>query len=155
VPKLKDLATALSTWNKDSFSNLFQQKRKLWARIEGIQRRLAAGAPQHLLKLKRRLRQELDHTLDQIAMMWLQKARVDQIRDGDRNTKYYHMATVIRRRFNRVNGLKDEENQWCTNTCRIKRMIVDHFRSLFSEEGTVAFTAGLEGSVFPQYPDIT
>jgi len=69
VPKLKDLATALSTWNKDIFGNLFQRKRKLWERIKGIQRRLATGAPRYLLKLERKLSQELDHTFDQIAML--------------------------------------------------------------------------------------
>ena len=149
VPKLHSLASALSLWNKESFGNLFQRKRKLWARIEGVQRRLAAGAPQYLLKLERRLRRELDLTLDQLTLMWMQQARVDQIRDGDRNTKYYHMSTIIRQRFNRVNAIKDAENRWCSNPSRIKQMVVDHFRSLLSEEGTLSSATGLDGPGFP------
>jgi len=42
VPKLTELATALSTWNEEVFGNLFRRKRKLWAHIEGIQRQLKA-----------------------------------------------------------------------------------------------------------------
>jgi len=79
------------------FGNLFCRKRKIWGRIEGIQRQLAAGAPRYLLKLERRLRQDLDQTLDQITMLWFQEVCVEQIRDGDRNTKYFHIATIIRR----------------------------------------------------------
>jgi len=87
-----------------------------WARIEGIEKSLDAGAPRYLLKLDRRLRQELDQTLDQIALLWFQKARVDQIRDGDRNTKYFHTSTITRRRFNRIDTLKDSEDMWCTDS---------------------------------------
>ena len=55
VPKLTKLATTLSAWNKEVFGNLFCRKRKIWARIEGIQRSLDTGAPHYLLKLERRL----------------------------------------------------------------------------------------------------
>jgi len=152
VPKLHNLALALSCWNKASFGNLFQRKRKLWARIEGIQRRLAAGSSPHLLKLEQRLRQELDQTLDQLALLWIQRARVEQIRDGDRNTKYYHLSTVIRQRYNRVSALLDGENRWCSNTNTIKQMIVDHFRALFSEDDPAPTMDGLNGTAFPQIP---
>ena len=67
VPKTKQLALTLTKWNKEVFGNLFRRKRNLWSRIEGIQKRLAVGAPSHLLKLERRLRHELEVTLDQIA----------------------------------------------------------------------------------------
>jgi len=77
MPKLSELAVVLTTWNKEVFGNLFRRKRKLWARLEGIQRKIAEGAPRHILKLERRLRQELEKTLDQIAMLWFQKAGED------------------------------------------------------------------------------
>jgi len=124
----------LSTWNKEVFGNLFRRKRKLWARIEGLQRRLATGAPRYLLKLERKLRSELDQTLDQIAMLWFQKAREDQIRDGDRNTKYFHTATIIRRRFNQINAIKDGDGMWCTDSSKIKQLLVAHFRTLFCDD---------------------
>ena len=76
---LSNLASELSVWNREVFGNLFHKKRKLWARIEGVQRKLDLGAPRFLLKLERRLRQELEQTLDQIAIMWFQKARIDQL----------------------------------------------------------------------------
>jgi len=134
MPKLLELAAALTMWNKEVFGNLFRRKRKLWARLAGIQRRIMVGTLRYILKLERRLRQELEQMLDQIAMLWFQKAREDQIRGGDRNTKYFHMSTIIRRRFNRVNVIKDNDGVWCTDPRCIHQLIVAHFRALFFAE---------------------
>jgi len=90
--------------------------------------------PRYLLKLDRKLRCELDQTLDQIETLWFQKARVERIRDGDRNTKYFHTATIIRRRNNRVNALRDCHGNWCTDERQIKEIIVNHFQQLFTED---------------------
>ena len=109
VANLRDLASALNRWNQKIFGNLFRRKHQLWAHLEGIQRRLDAGRPRYLLKLDRRLRQDLDKTLDQITLLWFQKARVEQIRDGDRNTKYFHTSTIIRRRMNRIDAIKTSD----------------------------------------------
>jgi len=118
---LSALASKLVVWNREVFGDLFHKKRRLWARIEGIQRKLETGAPWFLLKLDRRFRQELAQTLDQIAIMWLQKARIDHLCDGDRNTKYFHMSTIIRRRFNRIDALRDREDRWCTDAAMVKK----------------------------------
>ena len=42
---LQTLASELTHWNKEVFGNLFRRNRKLWARIEGIQRKLAQDGP--------------------------------------------------------------------------------------------------------------
>ncbi|KAJ8444213.1 LOW QUALITY PROTEIN: hypothetical protein Cgig2_028094 [Carnegiea gigantea] len=60
---LCDLAEHLMVWNEEKFENLFQRRRLLWCRIEGIQNRLAKGGPRYLLKLKRKLRGQLDEDL--------------------------------------------------------------------------------------------
>jgi len=154
MPKLSQLASNLSTWNKDVFGNLFKRKRTLWARIEGIQRRLTMGAPRHLLKLERKLRLELNQTLAQIAMLWFQKSREDRIRDGDRNTKYFHTATIIRRRFNHVHAIKDGAGEWRTDPNEIKQLFVAHFRALFSEENTgqAVLRSNSVAVAFPELP---
>jgi len=149
VANLRELAADLIRWNKKVFGNLFRRKCQLWARIEGVQRSLAEGGPRYLLKLDRELRLELDKTLDQIALLWFQKARVEQIRDGDRNTKYFHTSTIIRRRMNRIEALTDSEKQWCVDPGRIKRLVVDHFQQLFAEDDLIQVVRGRIPSRFP------
>jgi len=136
MEKLGRLAADLTVWNRETFGNLFARKRKLWSRIEGIQRSLENGGPSYLCKLERKLREELDKTLDQIALLWFQMARIEQIRDGDRNTKYFHTSTIIRRRFNRIEALRNSNEEWLHDLESIKCMVVDHFKHLFSEDNS-------------------
>lgn len=50
-----------------------------------------------LTKLEAQLKKELDEVLSQIELLWFQKSCEDAIQDRDRNTRYYHLSTIIRR----------------------------------------------------------
>ena len=54
------------------------------------------------------------------------------IRDGDRNTTYYHTSTIIRRKRNRIEFLKNSDDTWCSDPNQMRSLIVNHFKSLFS-----------------------
>ena len=74
--------------------------------------KLMQGPNTFLLKSENQLRNERNMILDQIDVFWFQKSRVDWIRDSDRNTHFYHLSTIIRRRFNRIDVLQDDEGTW-------------------------------------------
>lgn len=130
---LSNLVTEVIHWNKEVFDNLFQTKQKLWTRIKGIQCSLADGGLRYLLKLEERFRKEVDATLTEIESLWHQKSQLDMIRNGDRNTTYYHTSTIIRRRFNRIKTLKDPDGIWYSDPSQVKNLVVNHFKTLFSE----------------------
>ena len=48
-------------------------------------------------------------------MLWFQKSREKWVELGDRNTKYFHTSTIIRRCRNRIEALKDNEDRWVVN----------------------------------------
>ncbi|KAL2926870.1 GTP-binding protein TypA/BipA-like protein [Bienertia sinuspersici] len=50
-PMLQNLASKLQRWNKEHFHNIFREKRRLIARIEGIQRALVSQRHGGLIKL--------------------------------------------------------------------------------------------------------
>ncbi|XP_031130731.1 uncharacterized protein LOC116032362 [Ipomoea triloba] len=58
--------------------------------------------------LERNLTMELNEVLDQEEALWFQKSRRDWIREGDRNTRFYHTATVIKRNRGRVRVPREE-----------------------------------------------
>ncbi|KAJ8431281.1 hypothetical protein Cgig2_007614 [Carnegiea gigantea] len=149
IPNLANLATVLTKWNREIFGNLFRRKRQLWGRIEGIQRSTENGGPRYLLKLEEHLRHELEQTLNQIETFWFQKSREDRIRDGDRNTTYFHASTIIRHRFNCIEGLKNSEGDWCYDTSCVKQMVVGHFKNLFSEPMEVTNVRPTLSGAFP------
>ncbi|XVF63210.1 hypothetical protein PTKIN_Ptkin09bG0069600 [Pterospermum kingtungense] len=72
----------------DHCSLLIQKKRRLWARIEGIQCKFVVQHNQGLLKLEVKLRKQLDEILFEEEILWFQKSQKDWIRSGDRNAKF-------------------------------------------------------------------
>lgn len=60
---LTNLTVHLQEWNKKVFGTLFQRKKKLWRRLEGIQRRLCGRPTRGLILLERKLKLELEELL--------------------------------------------------------------------------------------------
>lgn len=104
--------TELQAWNKNSFGNVFKEKRKLMSRIQGIQQYDQYGRNLFLDKLERELKQQMETILDREEVIWIRKSCKDWNRDGDRNTRYYHAKTITRRRKNKVLKLRDSEGNW-------------------------------------------
>ena len=52
---------------------------------------------------------------------------------GDRNTKFFHLSTLERRRRNRILALKNYDNCWIHDTEALKAMVQDFFVNLYCE----------------------
>lgn len=85
----------------------------MFARLEGVHKLLSENQYTHRIKMEAKLRREMDEVLNQEEMLWFQKSQMDAIRDGERNTKYFHLYTIIRRKRNRIEGVKKEDGSWC------------------------------------------
>lgn len=127
---------ALTVWNVSTFGNVFQRKKRLLARIKGIQNCLSQQPTQNLIKLEKRLREELDETLAQEEILWYQRSREQWISSGDRNTRYYHTATSVNKSFTRIDKLRTENGEWLTDEGTIRSYIRNYFSQLFSENRT-------------------
>ena len=148
---LSSIATDLQVWNKEIFGNIFIQKRHLLARIAGVQASLSARKDRGLLKLEAKLRLELDDILHREELLWYQKSRVDWLCDGDRNTTFFHLSTLIRRWRNNIVSIKDGEGTWVHDKNLVKKLFVDYFTSLFTEEGEGNLPT-VPQDVFPELP---
>lgn len=68
------LAQRLSEWNKNSFGNIFQRKRRVLARLQGIQRNMCTNPRPDLMKLEKKLRKEFEEILSQEELLWFQRS---------------------------------------------------------------------------------
>lgn len=56
------------------------------------------------------------------------------MQDADRNTKFFHLTTVVRRRRNKIKRLKDSNGDWVEDAEGMKRLAVKYFQGLFNQD---------------------
>jgi hypothetical protein len=98
---LINVESNVKRWKFQTLDQILNTKKKLMARINGvhrcIQNRQNSGG---LRRLENKLQIELSETLKKEELMWYQRSRAKRLKDGDRNTRYYHLKTVNRRKNN-------------------------------------------------------
>lgn len=135
--KIKKTGEFLTSWNKKSFGNIHKKKRRLEARLNGIQRKLDFQRHGGLIKLEAKIRDELEEVLYQEELLWYQRSREEWIASGDRNTKYYHAATRIRRVINNIHALKNDNGEYETDGSHLREQVIKFFKGIFEDEGGI------------------
>ena len=82
------------------------------ARLNGIQRSIAIRPSSLLCNLENELLKELDSVLSQAEELWALKSQVNWMIQGDRNTSFYHVSTLVKRKRNQIMAIKDACGEW-------------------------------------------
>lgn len=75
---------------------------------------------------------ELRRCLHLEEIYWGQKARVNWLQLGDRNTKFYHLHVKQRRSRMAIHRLKIDTGVWCEEESVLKDKAVEFFQSQFT-----------------------
>ena len=140
---LTRLEVTLRKWNKEVFENVQRRKEELVMEIKEIQEKIEHELSNELLVKEMELLKEFEIVLEQEEVIWFQKSREKWVVHGDKNTKFFHMSTIIRRRRNRVEMLKNDENQWVSEAHELEELAVNYFKKLYSLEDVDTDTHGL------------
>jgi hypothetical protein len=104
------VGTKLRTWKNETFGNVKKKKKELLARLGGIQKKRETNdMNRYLASLEHMLQTDLAEILQYEELMWHQRSRAKWLYDGDRNTKYYHIKAVNRKRRNKIVMLRNCE----------------------------------------------
>ena len=127
--KLRKCKKMLKSWSKDHFGSVKRQiaktKELLWKAEEEAAKGGNYGNVTHL-------RKELNILLDKESRMWRQRARVQWVAKGDKNTKYFHGVATQRKRRNFIKGIKDSEGTWQYDEGVVSGIFVEFFTRLFT-----------------------
>ncbi|XP_061351250.1 uncharacterized protein LOC133296307 [Gastrolobium bilobum] len=124
----------LKKWNKEVYGNIGRRKNSLVNDIASVQLKRSVADSPNLHELEISLQNSLDHVLEEEELLWFQKSRHNWIMDGDKNTKFYHLRTVIRRSSNKISRLRSETNQWIENVNELKDPVCSFYKTLFTED---------------------
>lgn len=111
------------SWNKNHFGNLFHRKKRILARLNGIQDCLSRCPNTFLIDLKGKLRLEYAKVAKLEEEFWAMKARILWLVKGDRNTSFYHTSALVHRKWNRILCMKDRVGNWLNGEREIAEFI--------------------------------
>ena len=124
----------VNIWNRIVFGNLFHRKRRISARLKGIEESLSIRPNDFLVELDRNLRLEYADVIRLEEEFWAMKAWILWLVKGDRNTAFYHTSALVRKRRNRILCLKDRVGNWLSGDKKIEENITKCFMELFKSD---------------------
>ena len=74
-----------------------------------------------------------------------QKSRVQWLKEGDKNTHFFHSSVKGRRQRNKIQRLQREDTTWTNSEEEIGEEVVNHFKELFRSKGMTQTDMTLKG----------
>eukprot|EP00253_Pinus_taeda_P004290 PITA_04290 len=103
--------------------------------LEELQKKIeAVGLSQQDKESEKTLYSQLSQTLRDEEAKWRLKSRQLWLRDGDKNTSYFHKQATVRKARNTVSSIKDSEGNNYTTQDTIKEAATNHFKNLLTED---------------------
>jgi exonuclease III len=134
VQKLKSLKVDLRRWNKETFGDVNVRKHDLQAQIQDFDF-LEETRPltEEEGVAKDHLKAELENVLLLEEIKWRQTSRATWLREGDKNTKFFHRVANSNRRFNSIDHLM-VNGTVTTDQSEIGEGLVSFYKGLFSDD---------------------
>ncbi|XP_022574359.1 uncharacterized protein LOC111215241 [Brassica napus] len=135
------LKVKLKKWNREVFGDVNRRKDRI----------LGENPNDDLLVKEAALLKDLEVVLEQEEVLWYQKSRDKWISFGDKNTKYYHTSTIVRRKRNRIEMLKDENGRWIDQPEELEKLAITYYKRLYSTDDINLHTDRLPQQGFTEF----
>ena len=125
----------LQSWGSRKFGNISRELARL---RELLANQHASGASREAI---RATTDRMNEVLYREEMLWLQRSRIDWLREGDRNTKIFHHKAMWRARKNKISKLRIDLGVIKTDPTDMQRMTLSYFKSLYTRDPSLNHTS--------------
>jgi hypothetical protein len=125
--RLQSVTKKLKDWSRANFGQVTKELEALRKKVEALERDDPVRNWEAILQAKKKL----DELLYREEMMWLQRSRINWLKEGDRNTKYFHQKARWRARKNRIKQLRKGDGNWTSDQQEMQHMATEYFTNLF------------------------
>lgn len=120
---LDSVMRKLHEWSRKKIGNVTKEIEKSRSRLEEL---MNMNADRSVI---RKASDHLDELLYKEEMLWRQRSRIEWLKEGDRNTKFFQQKAVWRARKNKIKGLEESSGVFQTNQKVMEGMAVDYFKN--------------------------
>ncbi|CAA0810710.1 Unknown protein, partial [Striga hermonthica] len=143
--KIKTTRLALLIWNRGIHTNAEHKIKRLSSQLEDMK---DLGGNRDWMEWDK-LKKELDKAYEQEESFWKQRSRNQWLKEGDRNTRFFHALTLQRRKKNAITRLIDREGEVRESQEEITACVLDFYKLFFTSEGS-----GRENLLLPLLPQV-
>ncbi|KAK3041616.1 hypothetical protein RJ639_001426 [Escallonia herrerae] len=143
--KTANTSHALQRWNVSHFGHIQTRLKNLSQKLNSIQQQESTIEN---LEIEKNLKFEIDEQCKKEESLWHKKSRVQWRTEGDLNTKFLHLCTLISRRRNAIDFIRNREDKWISSREEIGDCLISNFQNLFASSNPV-FPADLQGLISP------
>lgn len=118
-------------WDRNQFGNVKAELAHLRQELGLIQKN---SLDESSIFRQKEIMARLDVLMKREETMWHQRSRVSWMKDGDRNTSYFHKKNERRRRQNEIKKILYQNGVWCEDEEEIVQIFQNYFTDLFSTE---------------------
>ncbi|XP_074308855.1 uncharacterized protein LOC141643553 [Silene latifolia] len=144
---LMKCATNLSAWKGANIGKLVRDiklHRKKLVKLNSCER------TESNVKERREIKTRIAKLIKQEELFWRQRSRVIWLKEGDRNTAYFHRKARQRKQKNHIKFIINDQGRKVETQEGIKKVAVDYFTQLFASSEPVLMEddfRGVEGRV--------
>ena len=107
--KLKHLKGKIKYWNRTTFGNIHHGKANIEQEMRQLQQKIITqGRSNDLADQEKTLEKELMEKEKQEEVLWKQKSRIRWLKEGEKNTRFFHNTTIQRRMHNNITHIQNE-----------------------------------------------
>ena len=132
--KLRVIKQKLKKWNHDSFGNIDSNIARLESTIQDFDNKSNHRSLNSDELDKKKLAQaDLWLWMKRKELYWAQNSRISWLRDGDRNTKFFHAIASNKRRKNAISSI-EVDGSTEDDPSKIKTEAREFFKKIFEED---------------------
>jgi hypothetical protein len=149
--KLKSLKGIIKEWNVKTFGEVELKRRDFIKRILDLDiKSEVAGLDEGEVVERKKLFEDVWRLLKNIDALTFQRSRSKWLKEGDENSRFFHMSMKARKRRNLLKALRTPRG-WIEGPVLVRREVVEFFNDHFAIDSWNRPT--LDEIVFPQLAD--
>ncbi|XP_071921851.1 uncharacterized protein [Coffea arabica] len=129
--QIANCRVALLKWKNNFTGNSLLKINQVKQQIKEIKESKESGVKDKISELKIQLKEAYTEE----EQFWAQKARIDWLREGDKNTKFFHACVKGRRRRNRMLNIQRDDGSWTKSEEELGKEVAEYYRVLFASSG--------------------
>lgn len=126
---LEECRSSFTVWNKNNFGHVGRKVAYLQEQLQRLECQHDALVNMEEIQ---NTKMELNKMLDIEEILWKQQSRNSWLKEGDRNTSFFHTKALNRHQRNSILGVKDNNGSWQEDADVIGKIFVDYYENLFS-----------------------